>query len=264
LRDHYARHGLSEGRRAHVLQDRRAFAGLISPELDVLEIGPFHDPLVSGPRARYFDLYDKETMLARVSAVGYPTQRVPDLHYISPDADLGIVTDTFDAVLSSHVIEHQPDFVGHLDAVRRLLRPGGLYFVLAPDKNYCFDHFMPPSTIADVLDAHLPSRTRHSLRSHLINAALKTHNDPKRHWSGDHGQASPSAAAIGHTILEQSTRDGSYMDMHAWYFEPTSFKQCMEVLRELGETDFSVLRLYPTQTNTNEFWAILQAGGAQP
>jgi hypothetical protein len=52
--------------------------------------------------------------------------------------------------------------------------------------------------------------------------------------------------------------------VHAWYFEPASFKQSMQLLHDLGETDFTLLRLYPTQTHSNEFWVILEAGGGTP
>lgn len=259
LRDHYRRHGRSEGRRSHALADRRSFVGLLSPELEVLEIGPQHAPLLRGPGVHYFDIYDRETLVAQAVGRGYPTEAIPHIDYVSPDADLGSVDRQFDAVLSSHVVEHQPDFVGHLDAVRRLLRPGGLYFALIPDKNYCFDHFMPATNIADLLDAHIEKRTRHSLRSQLAYAALRTHNDSRRHWRGDHDVQVPSAATIARTVDEHVRRDGRYEDVHAWYFEPTTFRQSLELLHELGESSFKVLRLYPTQTNTNEFWAILEA-----
>jgi SAM-dependent methyltransferase len=264
LRDHYRRHGQKEGRRAHTIGDRHAFVGLLSPDLDVLEIGPQHAPLVSGPRARYFDLYDKDTLVAQASARGYPTHLVPNIDYVSSSADLGIVDRKFDAVVSSHVVERQPDLVGHLDSVRRLLRQGGLYFALIPDKNYCFDHFMPLTTIADLLAGHLEKRTRHTLRSQIAYAALRTHNDCPRHWRGDHEPVTPSTASIARTIELHSKRDGRYDDVHAWYFEPASFKQSMQLLHDLGETDFTLLRLYPTQTHSNEFWVILEAGGGTP
>jgi SAM-dependent methyltransferase len=257
---HYQRFGQSEGRRAHALETRRAFAGLLS-ELEVLEIGPYHDPLVTGPRVRYFDLYDRAGIVARAAAVGYPTHRTPEIHYVSASADLGIVDGSFDAVISSHVVEHQPDLVGHLDSVRRLLRPGGRYFALIPDKNYCFDHFMAPSTIAELLEAHLSGRTRHTMRSQIAYAALKTHNDPKRHWRGDHAPVSPSAASIARAAEAHLKADGSYSDVHAWYFDPTSFRQAIELLNQLGETDFKLARLYPTQLDCNEFWVVLEAAG---
>jgi hypothetical protein len=184
------------------------------------------------------------------------------VHYVSPTADLGIVKREFDAVITSHVIEHQPDFVGHLDAIRRLLRPGGLYFLLIPDKRYCFDHFMPDTTIADVMEAHLSQRSRHTVKSHIHYAAMRTHNDARRHWRGDHGIPEATVASVEHALTEHanSQRSGEYSDTHAWYFQPKTFAQCLTLLRGLGETDFELLRLYPTLLNNDEFWAVLGAG----
>jgi SAM-dependent methyltransferase len=260
LRRHYQSHGQSEGRRAHVLEDRWAFAALLSPELDVLEIAPYHEPMVTGPRVRYFDLRDKASNIAQAVHVGYPTRRAPDIHYVSPTAELGIVQERFDAAISSHVIEHQPDLIAHLESVRRLLRPGGLYFALLPDKNFCFDHFNALSTIGDLLEAHLERRTRHTVRSQIAFAANRTHNEAWRHWRGDHGTILPSPAVIARLVDEYVSRDGSYVDSHAWYFEPSSFRQAIDLLRALDEIDFSVLRLYPTLMGSDEFWVILEAG----
>jgi SAM-dependent methyltransferase len=260
LREHYMRHGESEGRRSHVLKDREAFAALLSPELDVLEIGPLFSPLLRGPRVRYFELFDTPNLRSRAVAKGHPPELVPDIHYVSPTADLSIVDAKFDAVISSHVIEHQPDLLAHLDIVRGLLRPGGLYFALIPDKEHCFDHFMAPSTIADLLDAHVDKRTRHTLRSQVAYAALRTHNDSARHWRGDHGPVVASAANVARAVDEYVKVGARYEDVHAWYFTPTSFRGLLELSRQLGETEFSVLRLYPALTDSNEFWAILQAG----
>lgn len=259
LREHYERYGEREGRRAHTLESRNAFAALLPPELDVLEIGPYYAPLVSGPRVRYFDIDGKATLMAQAARHGLPTDRVPEVHYVSPTADLGIVDATFDAVISSHVVEHQPDFVGHLDSVRRLLRPGGLYFLLVPDKNYCLDHFMAPSTIAELMEAHVLGRKQHTLRSQLAYAALRTHNDTRRHWRGDHQPVTPTVASIQQTVQEFLKSDGRYEDVHAWYFEPASFKTNIQLLQQMNETDFKLLRLYPTQTNSNEFWAVLES-----
>jgi SAM-dependent methyltransferase len=264
LRDHYRAYGEREGRRAHALENRQAFAALLEPELDILEIGPYYDPLVRGPKVRYFDIDDKPRLQARAARHGLPTGRVPDVHYVSETADLSIVDATFDAAISNHFVARQPDFVGHLDSVRRLLRPGGLYFALIPDKNYCFDHFMAASTIAELMEAHVLGRNRHTLRSLLAYAALRTHNDPRRHWRGDHEPVTPSVASIQRTVQAFLGGDGGYEDVHAWYFDPTSFKNSMQLLQQIDETDFTLERVYPTQTNSNEFWVVLAANGGAP
>ena len=261
LRDHYERFGRVEGRRSHTLAGRDDFAALLSPGLEVLEIGPLLTPMVSGPHVRYFELFDKPQLIALANARGISPHRIPDIHYVSATADLSIVNDRFDAVLTSHVVEHQPDFLGHLASIRRLLRPGGLYFALIPDKRYCFDHFMPPSSVADFLEAHLAQRTRHTLRSQLNYAAFRTHNDVVRHWASDHGAQAPAASEIATTIAQhvRAEASGEYQDVHAWYFEPELFGPAINLLYELGYSEFRPLRLYPTLLNCNEFWVVLQA-----
>jgi SAM-dependent methyltransferase len=262
LREHYQRHGQAEGRRAHAIADRNAFARLALLAGDVLEIGPSYDPLLEGPRVRTFDVADSAGIREKASALGRSNRRVPHVHYVSSRFDLAIVPEKFDAALSSHVVGCRPDFLGHLAAVRRLLHPGGRYFVLIPDKNYCFQHFLAPSTLAQLLDAHVAGRTRHTLRSQIEHAVLRAHNDSERHWKGDHGRLAPPSAAAVASVVEQHRQRGEVSDnIPAWYFEPASFRRDMEYLRELGETDFSVERLYPTLLNSNEFWAVLVAGG---
>ena len=138
---------------------------------------------------------------------------------------------TFDVVLSSHVIEHQPDLVAHLNAVERLLVPGGFYFLLIPDKNYCFDHFIAESTIADIVDAHHSRRKIHTLRSQIEHAALATHNNSRRHWSGDHGMLLDVKERVMRAIAQYEQAPDDYVDVHAWYFSPATFRQNINLLR---------------------------------
>lgn len=236
LRDHYRRHGEKEGRRAHRLVDHRAFVELVSPELDALELGPSRHRLLRGPRVRHLDLEE--------GALGDEKEQV-------------------DVVLSRHVVESQPDFVGHLQSVQRLLRPGGLYFMLVPDKNYCFDHFNAPSTIAAFLEARRTGRTRQTLRSQITHVAMRTHNEPARHWRGDHGEVTLSRDVIARVVAEHAQPGGGDQSVHAWYFEPESLRRVIAILSELEETDFRMLRLYPTQVDEGEFWVILEAAGVE-
>lgn len=258
LISHYNRWGRAEGRRSHPLPDRAAFAALIPCHVDALEIGPFHWPLLEGPHVRYFDVLDRNGLIERAKEIGIQTSRVPrEIHFVSPNGDLGIVTDLFDAVLSSHVIEHQPDLIGHLRQVEALLRPGGCYFVLIPDKNYCFDHFMAESTIAQIIDTHHTGRRLHNLQSQIEHVALTTHNEPERHWRGDHGAVRLSVERIRECVRAFLSHPDLYVDVHAWYFTPDSFCRNLKLLRELSYTNFSVSRVYPTMLNANEFWAVL-------
>jgi SAM-dependent methyltransferase len=259
LQRHYSEHGINEGRRAHSLPDRAAFAALAN-SVEALELGPFQAPLLSGPGIRYFDILDRSGLLERAQRTGKRPERIPEhIHFVSPIGDLSVVDRTFDAVLSSHVLEHQPDLVRHLKNVERLLRPGAMYLVLVPDKRYCFDHFLAPSTIADVLEAHYTGRTVHSLRSQIEHEALTTFNDSVKHWAGQHGAPPDVAAQVLKAVARYRDEPDLYVDVHAWYFTPTTFEQIMGLLRELKLTTLTVSRIYPTLKNSTEFWAVLEA-----
>ena len=98
---------------------------------------------------------------------------VPYIHHVLGPQGLDGFTEEFDAVLSSHCIEHQPDLVHHLQQVQHKLKnDGGRYFILIPDKRYCFDKHIAPSTIAEVVQAHEEHRTVHTLRSVIEHLSL--------------------------------------------------------------------------------------------
>jgi len=259
LAEHWNAFGRYEGRRSSKVESREDLAALIPPEHRVLEIGPFSLPVLRGPNVAYFDVLDREGLQRRAVECGLDPEGVPAIDWVSPVGDLGVVRDSFDVVLSSHAIEHQPDLVAHLRQVSDLLRPQGCYFLIIADSRYCFDHFIAPSTIAGVLDAHRNQRRRHTDASVLEHRALTTHNDPGRHWSGDHGDPRADRdARLARALKELDAADDTYIDVHAWQFTPESFASIIEDLERLSLTSFSVAEVYPTLRNTLEFRAILR------
>ena len=260
---HYKNQGEKEGRRANLLQNRIDFVRHIPAGKKILEIGPFFKPLTSGKNVSYFDILDQADLKVRAAALGFPREAAdcPEIHFVSPTGDLSIVNEKFDVVLSSHCIEHQPNLIKHFNSVEKLLKPGGFYFLLAPDKRYCFDHFLPESNLAQVIDVYVENRTFHSLRNMLENRVLTTHNETNRHWQGDHGERySLIREKVANAIAEhkKAQEQGIYIDLHAWYFTPDSFKQIHHALNELAYTQLCIERIYPTLYGNNEFWVILK------
>jgi SAM-dependent methyltransferase len=260
LARHYREYGEDEGRRANAIASREAFAGLIPPLADSLEIGPYYSPLLNGPNTRYFDVLSREAMISRAAAEGFDGTAAPVIDYVSPTGDLGIVPGgAFDFVLSSHALEHQPDLVSHLHGVERLLRPGGRYLAIVPDKRYCYDHFNPESTIAEIVEAHAEKRRVHTLRNVLNQHVMTTHNDCVRHWDGDHGnflEACDERIRAG--MLEYTASNGEYIDVHAWYFTPASARTIFRALRDARFTSLVLERMYPTRRHALEFWMVLR------
>ena len=265
LRAHYDRYGLREGRRAHAIPDRASFAALISTE-HALEIGPYAQPLLRGPRVKYADIYSTAALREMAPSTNLDPAGVPEIDWVVAPHDLGAIDEMFDAVLSSHAIEHQPNLVGHLRQVSRLLRPGGRYVLLVPDHRYCFDHFKTPSTIVDVLDADAGKVRLHDPRSLILSRLLITHNDAARHWRGDHGEPehNPHFPADDRIKLLRDALEllrsapSALFNDHAWFFTPDTFRQIINDLTSLELIDFRLERLYPTLRDTLEFWAVLR------
>jgi len=259
LRRHFRFHGREEGRFSNLIFSRHEFISLIPPDLDVLEIGPFYTPVLKGPKVRYFDVLSKDALYQRAMDHGLPVNNIPFIHYVDPYGDLRTIQDRFDLVLSSHVIEHQPDLVDHLQAVAALLRPGGYYFLMIPDKRYIFDHFLPETQISEIIARHLEKQKTHSLKSVIEHRALLTHNEPARHWAGDHGSPDEGFAEKVHSaIREFQDANGRYIDVHASQFTPASFERTIRLLRELGWISFEICRTYHTRRDQNEFCVVLQ------
>lgn len=260
LAAHYREWGEKEGRIASRATTREGFLEhvVLRQTGEMLEIGPFCRPLIRGPNVRYLDVLDSAALRARAIEIGLDPADCPEeIHHIG---DLDGIDKTFAAVVSSHAIEHQPDLVHHLQSVARLLEPGGRYFLIIPDKRYCFDALIPESTIANVLLAHHEKRRVHNLQSVIEHRAMVTHNDGAMHWRGEHGPFPPEEQArrVKVALAEYEAADGGYIDVHAWYWTPHNFRQTMGVLYHLGLTGLRPVRVYNTPVDRFEFCAVLE------
>lgn len=255
---HYERVGRAEGRVASPLALRENLIGLIDDGRSVLEIGPFCDPLLRGPNVAYLDVLDADQLRARAREIGKDPAQCPA--WIDYVGGLEQVRRRFDAVISSHAIEHNPDLIQHLEQVERILEPDGLFCLIIPDKRYCFDHYIAESTIAGVLQAHRDRRGTHSLASVIEHVALTTHNDSARHWAGDHGPSVPPdrAERLRNAVSAFDTSGGGYIDVHAWYFTPDSFAGIIEALGALNLSGLEVAGVYDSAWGRNEFCAVLR------
>lgn len=261
LRDHYLTYGVVEGRQACEIRDRSDFLKLFEKIRPALEIGAFDSPLLHQTDVRHFDVIDQDGLKARARDMGRNVESVPFIDYVSQECDLSIIQERFELVVSSHAIEHTPDLVKHLKDISKLLSNSGVYALMIPDCRYCFEHFIPPSSIADVLQAHQESRKVHTLASVIEHRALTTHNEPSKHWVGDHGNkigAEPSRVLAA--ISEWKNSQGRYIDVHAWQFTPETFENLVLLLWNANYIDLKPVRIYNPVHGSNEFLAILARG----
>lgn len=233
----------------------------LNPE-SILELGPGCSPKMRGSNVYYFDVKTSEDLKSRYfGEPGY--ENIPEsIHFTDKDGDLGTINRTFDAVFSSHMIEHSLDLIDHLNKVEKLLNPGGYYFIIAPNKNYTFDYYKKSSTTEDAIAHHFACRETPclSIQSLLMEKCRRTHNDAKRHWAGDHGEESfdpksiVDAAKNYERINENPIARSGY---HSWIFCDQSFSKLVTELYELGLIPLKLARTYNTPFGSCSFNAVM-------
>ncbi|WP_139311708.1 hypothetical protein [Desulfovibrio sp. DV] len=263
LTAHFKMYGINEGRLSSEFSLKENFFNLVNLSKPALEIGPFCNPQLRGENAYYFDVMSADLLCQRAEQLGLATNNCPSaIHYISSYGDLTVIKDKFEAVASSHNIEHQYDLVRHLQSVSNILQPNGRYFLCIPDKRFMFDYYLPETSITDVLDAYDRQLKRHSIASVLEHRAFATHNDPLLHWAGDHGlvpTSSPNHFDLINKALDEylSSGDG-YIDVHTWKFTPYNFVYIVDVLNKLKLITFTCDRIFNTPHGRGEFCVILR------
>jgi len=133
---HYLTHGCAEGRLASSIKCRHDLSSFIRGAgfLSTLEIGPFDCPVLIGENVKYFDVLSKEELIERAKKIGRTQNihNIPFIDFISSDASLDSVKEKFDLILSCHAIEHQLDFIQHLNDVSNILKQDGYYVIICP------------------------------------------------------------------------------------------------------------------------------------
>jgi hypothetical protein len=229
-------------------------------EGEVLEIGPLNRPLIEGDFMRYFDILPTSELRSRAASEGLDSDSVPEIHYSDPNGNLTKVPDRFKNIVSSHCLEHQPDLIKHLNEVSDLLFDSeSRYWVVIPDKRYCFDALIPESSFIEIVNASFEKRTTPTLLKVIEHRALTTHNDSMRHWIGDHGGNILGLKAKWElAVNEFESAKGSYIDVHCWQFTPESFESTIKNLLALELIKFDIEEVYETPVNSLEFCAILK------
>lgn len=235
-----------------------------------LEIGPLFAPIVTRADAevRYLDVHLTPGLREHYAAhPGIPTADIVDVDFalISPDGQmrppLTAIGDyaPVDWVVASHVIEHVPDVIGWLRGIADILVDGGLLALAIPDRRYCFDMLRAPTTVGEMLDAHLRGDTAPSVRAvydHHSQAVTISAGDA---WAGHvpGQQALIHDRAFAWSQVEKAGR-GEYVDCHVWLLTPESLIQQLGELAELHYLDFSIEHVRPTAVNELEFYLTLR------
>jgi SAM-dependent methyltransferase len=240
----------------------------------ILEIGPSYNPTVT--RADGWNVYSLDHASGEELRAKYSnnpavdTARIQEVDFVwsGGSLDSAIPAEhlgTFDAIIASHVIEHQPDLVSFFHSISKILKPKGVLSLAVPDKRFCFDYFMPISLTGDVLEAASAKRTRHSRKSQFNPVAYNTLVDGEIGWM----QGPIGSLSFLEGDIEQAKKifdshdtgaESAYVDVHTWYFTPSSFKLIMLELRALGLIDLEEEEYFPP--HGVEFYISMRKGGA--
>ena len=242
LLNHYRDHGMNENRSATCIANREDFLSLLSAKNSLLEIGVFDKPSLDflctpneSKLIHYADWLSRDELIERATAIkngggDRNPSEIPEIQWILSQG-YDQINHAYDAVVSHHCIEHQPDLIRHFLDVRSILVDGGWYFISLPDKNFCFDHFIPETTIVDLLAAYYLKRKSPQFQSVLEHRVFTSHtyfDGINPYDSYDPGMKKRFEDAF----TDYSSSD--YVDVHCWQFTPALFKKIVSQLAALG------------------------------
>jgi len=117
-----------------------------------IEIGALHTPLrlPKSAKVKYVDRMSKNDLIKQYPELNskyfVPIDIVNDGEKLSkiPDA-------TQDFVIANHFLEHCQNPIGAIDNILRVLKNGGVLYLIIPDKRYTFDIDRPETSIEHLL-----------------------------------------------------------------------------------------------------------------
>lgn len=144
-----------------------------------LEIGAADCATVStrpGLQVEYLDYFTPEQLRQMYQSAPAGKLTLPD---IVDDAQTmtKVPSETYDALVASHVIEHMKNPIGAIEQWVRVLKPAGVLYLITPDKRTTFDKPRPRTTLEHlVLDYQSPSAERdleHALEISIYSHGLR-------------------------------------------------------------------------------------------
>lgn len=248
---------------------------ILSPvhrSMRILEIGASYNPIApkaAGWNSFTLDHATQDELRKKYASLGDQAANIEPVDFVWRGGPIeGAIPEkmhgSFDACITSHVIEHIPDPISLFRSLDRLLSPNGVASFAVPDKRYCFDFFRPLTMAPAWIEAFERKATRHSRRLIFENTAYFMHNGDSIAW-GPEAPKPVSPRILGDLDSAKATADASlpnepseYVDAHAWCFTPSSFELLFLELGALGLVDFWIERTF--QTAGCEFFVILRKG----
>lgn len=235
----------------------------------VLEIGPAHNPILpkrEGFNAENVDYLDRDGLVDKYSSLPYDPDDIEEVDWVlAPGAKMSeVITDRFDIVVASHVIEHTTSLIDFVNECASLLVPGGRIALVVPDKRFTFDRFRQRSPLGSIIDLHLDPRPVHTVGTMADFAMNAVNLDGRSSWEPSfRGSYAP---VFGLDLVKQqignAERQDEYIDMHHWVFTPNHLRLLLADLHTLGYINVREETFHPTVGH--EFFLNLGPSGSGP
>jgi SAM-dependent methyltransferase len=235
--------------------------GLDLANLHGIEIGPLHKPIVSRTASdiKYADHADTQALRDKYAAdKAVDAMAIPDIDIVMSGNNLAESAgkESMDYIIASHVIEHNPDFIGFIKDCYATLRIGGVLCLAVPDCRYTFDVFRRQTFLEDIEIAHASLATRPSLDQVVDHVKNIVDLNLRLVWE-DRAHALQTArlkhARANIPRLIEMHQTGQYMDVHCWVFTPGSFLRLMKQVCATNEIAFGLRRFVSTRPLKDEF-----------
>ena len=152
--------------------------------------------------------------------------------FLSDARTLPLPDDTLDYLVSSHVLEHLPDPIAALHEWHRVLRPGGLLYLVVPDQRYTFDAPRPTTTTEHLLRDFAEGTTAADAAAHIDEFVFQTD------WSilsPTTARADrPTRQAAARTRYLHDLEQGRPIDIHYHTFTPDSLEAHLQAAGFIG------------------------------
>lgn len=231
---------------------KEAVLNRIPLEGDGLELSPGTAPLVDKRESRvvYCDKFGPEDW-PRL----YPGGTFVDIDVVLADRSLDQVFSKgqFDYIVSSHVVEHIPDFIQFFISANKILRPNGVIVSLLPDKRYTFDVLRQISSVQDIELAHMAKRISPSdamVEEFYLNCDMNASAEGL--WNGTYKPQrshTPQDALLHLTKIDPQKKP----DVHCFTFTPQTFRVLIAHVIDRYVPNLSLMEITDTAHGANEF-----------
>lgn len=134
---------------------------------------------------------------------------------------------TLDYVLASHVLEHVANPIAALEEWYRVVRPGGVIYLIVPNRLAAFDHDRALTTVDHFFADHRAGTTARDA-THIDEFAEQVD------WSLYEPDTAPDDVAAARARLARGLHEtvarGDDINIHFHTFEPSNLRELLEVL----------------------------------